>query len=548
MKINNLSKLYSVLKLRNLILFICIVKCINFCYGCDNSGNTIGTTSKSIAKDTVLKGTFNPSSGIVFDSTAVDRFLKSKPAFKEFEKDFRKFYQLRKYNFVWYDKKGLIESANNLFAQLEYQQNEGILKHIPYKAQYDSLISKYTNSTSHPSPDINLELMLTGQYFNYAKNVWAGSQNEKASTIGWYLPRKKLSYSELLEKNISGKDTTVGQKAVIPQYNALKQALSKYRRFENEADQKIILSDSLKKIRPGGTLPAIAKLRKRLVQLGNLEADNHSMVYDDVLQKGIFDFKETHGLTRNDIIDRTFIAELNVPIKKRIGQIIVNLERMRWIPTENHGDEFILINIPAYLLHYYEKDKIVWGCNVVVGKAMTKTEIFSGEMKYVILSPYWNVPKSIVNKEIIPGIRKNPNYLADHRMESFNGGYRQKPGPNNSLGLVKFIFPNSSNIYLHDTPSKSLFSEDARAFSHGCVRVEKPRDLAIRILRQKPEWTPAKLDAGMHSGVETTITLTKKIPVYIGYFTAFVDPEGKLNFRNDIYSRDARLLSMLMKN
>jgi len=247
MKINNLGITCSLLKLRNLILFICIVKCINFCYGCDNSGNTIGTTSKSIAKDTVLKGTFNPSSGIVFDSTAVDRFLKSKPAFKEFEKDFRKFYQLRKYNFVWYDKKGLIESANNLFAQLEYQQNEGILKHIPYKAEYDALISKYTNSTSQPSPDIDLELMLTGQYFNYAKNVWTGSQNEKASTIGWYLPRKKLSYSELLEKNISGKDTTVGQKAVIPQYNALKQALSKYRRFENEADQKIILSDSLKK-------------------------------------------------------------------------------------------------------------------------------------------------------------------------------------------------------------------------------------------------------------------------------------------------------------
>jgi len=224
-------------------------------------------------------------------------------------------------------------------------------------------------------------------------------------------------------------------------------------------------------------LQAIAKLRKRLVQLGNMEADNHSLVYDDMLQKGIFNFKETHGLSRNDIIDRTFIAELNVPIKKRIGQIIVNLERMRWIPTENHGDEFILINIPAYLLHYYEKDKIVWGCNVVVGKAMTKTEIFSGEMKYVILSPYWNVPKSIVNKEIIPGIRKNPNYLADHRMESFNGGYRQKPGPTNSLGLVKFIFPKFQQYLPARYPFKILIQRGCKGFQSwmcSCGRAEGP--------------------------------------------------------------------------
>ena len=148
-----------------------------------------------------------------------------------------------------------------------------------------------------------------------------------------------------------------------------------------------------------------------------------------------------------------------------------------------------------------------WTCGVVVGKPMTKTVIFSGNMKYVVFSPYWNVPTSIINKEVKPGMARNKNYLASHNME-WNGGHvRQKPGPKNSLGLVKFLFPNSNNIYLHDTPSKSLFAEDKRAFSHGCIRVAQPKDLAIRVLRQYPEWTPEKIDAAMHAGKEQYVTL-----------------------------------------
>ena len=179
---------------------------------------------------------------------------------------------------------------------------------------------------------------------------------------------------------------------------------------------------------------------------------------------------------------------------------------------------------------------------------MTKTVIFSGKMQYVVFSPYWNVPPSIINSEVKPGMRRNKNYLARHNMEWNGGRVRQKPGLSNSLGLVKFLFPNSNNIYLHDTPSKSLFSEDKRAFSHGCIRVSKPRDLAIRVLRQMPEWTPEKIDAAMHAGKEQYVTLQKTIPVYIGYFTAFLSSDGQLNFRTDIYKRDDSLLEMLMQH
>jgi len=177
---------------------------------------------------------------------------------------------------------------------------------------------------------------------------------------------------------------------------------------------------------------------------------------------------------------------------------------------------------------------------------MTKTVIFSGNMSYIVFSPYWNVPQSIINKDVKPGMARNKNYLAKHNMEWNNGQVRQKPGKNNSLGLVKFMFPNSHNIYLHDTPSKSLFEKDSRAFSHGCVRVGKPRDLAITLLKDDPDWTPERIDKAMNAGKETSYTLKNKIPVYIGYFTAWVGENGEINFYEDIYNRDQRLAEIMM--
>jgi murein L,D-transpeptidase YcbB/YkuD len=181
----------------------------------------------------------------------------------------------------------------------------------------------------------------------------------------------------------------------------------------------------------------------------------------------------------------------------------------------------------------------------VVGKEANKTAIFQGNLKYIVFSPYWNVPSSILNKEILPAIRRNPNYLRAHNMEWNGKGVRQKPGGNNSLGRVKFLFPNSFSMYLHDTPSKSLFQEDRRAFSHGCIRVSEPRRLALHLLRNEPEWTEEKVDAAMNSEREQYVTVRKPLPVTIVYFTAWVDGQGRINFRDDIYKRDARLMDMI---
>jgi len=237
---------------------------------------------------------------------------------------------------------------------------------------------------------------------------------------------------------------------------------------------------------------------------------------------------------------------MNQPIEERIKQIMVNMERCRWISPEiTNAYEYIGINIPSYNLTFIRDGKVILKSPVVVGKAMNKTVVFSGKMSYIVFSPYWNVPISIIKKEIKPAIARNKNYLAQHNMEWNSGNVRQKPGKNNSLGLVKFIFPNSNNIYLHDTPSKSLFENETRAYSHGCVRVGKARDLAINILKEDKNWTIPKIDAAMNLGKENTYVLKNQIPVYIGYFTAWVGEDGEINFFQDIYDRDDQLAKLI---
>jgi murein L,D-transpeptidase YcbB/YkuD len=252
------------------------------------------------------------------------------------------------------------------------------------------------------------------------------------------------------------------------------------------------------------------------------------------------------GEQQDAVIGPAMLAELKVPVEKRIQQLMVNMERSRWVPVALKGD-YLLINIPEYKLHVIANDSLLWSMNVVVGTATNKTVIFNGNIKYIVFSPYWNVPGSILKKEVLPGIKRNPNYLANHNMEWNGNGVRQKPGANNSLGLVKFLFPNSFDIYLHDTPSKSLFGETNRAFSHGCIRLAQPQKLAEYLLSNDSSWNTDKIVAAMNSGKEKYVTLTQTMPVFIAYFTAWVDRKGQLNFRKDVYNRDSRLIGMMME-
>jgi murein L,D-transpeptidase YcbB/YkuD len=237
------------------------------------------------------------------------------------------------------------------------------------------------------------------------------------------------------------------------------------------------------------------------------------------------------------------------------------MERMRWM-SDSVPDNYFIVNIPEFRLHVFEDRKYSWSSIVVVGKAITATVIFSGTVSTVVFSPYWNIPPSIIKNEILPELKRNRNYLHQKDMEAvMNNGtmiddseinwhaytsgvpftIRQRPGKTNALGLVKFLFPNSYNIYMHDTPSKNFFQEDKRAFSHGCIRVAEAVKLANYVFRYDSTMTSEKIGTLMNSGIERFVPLKNAIPVFVYYFTAWVDHNGKINFRKDIYGHDAKL-------
>ncbi len=274
-------------------------------------------------------------------------------------------------------------------------------------------------------------------------------------------------------------------------------------------------------------------------------------------------FQEHHGIKPSGVIDAATRAAMKVSIDDRIHQVATNLERWRWMP-DDLGAQHLMVNIPSYLLMARENGKTIKDIRVVVGKPGNETPVFSGLMETVVFSPYWNIPDSIVQGETAPTVAKDPKYLARNNMEilrvSASGptlvnpsdvnwddpeelrqlAFRQRPGSTNALGHVKFLFPNPHNVYLHDTPADALFARTGRAFSHGCIRVEEPEELAKYVLRSDADWTTPKILMAMNSGIENHVRLNSTIPVHIVYFTAWVDAKKGLHFKSDVYGYDRR--------
>jgi L,D-transpeptidase YcbB len=515
-------------------------------FGCSQARNnkdgvvTPVSTPVLATADTInpsdIAGNFSDQAEFRFDSSEINKFINSHPAFKSYTDEFTRFYSARKYTYAWYSKAGLIEQSNILYNRVMQLRDNGIPDPAPYIEEYNQMMEDQSSDLS-----TERELMLTGQYLFYADKVLTGISDSDTRSIKWYIPREKMDYASLLDSLLTGKADT--RKLLFPQYYKLQERLKAYYEIEKRGSWVTIKPDR-KKYQSGDSSPVIREIRKKLFLSGDLRQDNQSDVFDEDMVVGIKEFQRRYGLMEDGVAGPGVLREMAAPLSKRIEQIAINMERCRWLPNET-SEDYLFVNIPQFKLVAMERDSIVFSCNVVVGTATNKTVIFRGDMKYVVFSPYWNVPQSIINKEILPAMKRNPNYLAKHNMEYNGGKIRQKPGSNNSLGLVKFLFPNSFNIYLHDTPSKSLFNEDRRAFSHGCIRVSEPYELARYLLRFDPDWTPEKIKAAMNSGKEQYVTLNKTVPVYLVYFTAFVDSRGKLNFREDIYNRDPTLKEML---
>lgn len=356
------------------------------------------------------------------------------------------------------------------------------------------------------------------------------------------------------------------------QYDKLREALARYRALEAERPP-VYLTAALP-VRPGAALDGAASLRKLLVAFGDLSADAPTVAgrYDSMLAQGVWHFQERHGLVATGVIDRPTLQALNTPISKRVEQLELALERLRWLPDLD-GGRFIGINIPMFRLWAWDTAvpaEAPISMGVVVGKALnTRTPVLSDEMRYLIFRPYWNVPRSIVASELLPAVTRDPGYLRRHDMEIVQGGgddahpvaasaetlemlrhgtlrVRQRPGPKNSLGLVKFIFPNDDNVYLHGTPATQLFGRMRRDFSHGCVRLEDPVALAHWVLDDQPRWTRQRIEEAMAGSSSLRVNLSRPIPVILYYMTAMVMPSDQtLHFAADIYGHDAALARAL---
>jgi murein L,D-transpeptidase YcbB/YkuD len=313
-------------------------------------------------------------------------------------------------------------------------------------------------------------------------------------------------------------------------------------------------------IEPGSRDPRVVTLAERLRVTGDLENEGRVFGdYDDELQAAVLRFQSRHGLETDALVGPATLRALNVPIERRIDQLLVNLERTRQV-FENTRKDFVLINIPAFEAYLFRRGKKAWATNVVVGEVESETPLFEAQMKQVVLNPTWSVPYSIASEELLPRIQQDLNFLARGGYDLFtavgnpvdpatvdwtalhknNFPFKlvQRPGTLNELGKVKFLFPNRYDVCMHDTPAKILFSKYSRAFSHGCIRVEEPLDFAERLLEQEG-WTRQQIDIQLESAETRTINLAEPLPVILAYLTAVVDEAGTVYFYRDIYDRDA---------
>jgi murein L,D-transpeptidase YcbB/YkuD len=359
-----------------------------------------------------------------------------------------------------------------------------------------------------------------------------------------------------------------------PGYRRLMQALQTYAELAKRDDGEL-LPPVTKAIVTGGSYPGVPRLKRLLRLVGDLPPDAsvsaEGTTYDAALVDAVKKFQGRHGRDPNGRIGAQTLADLNVPLSRRVQQMQLALERWRWMPEAYQGAP-IIVNIPEFRLRAYDKDfNVGVTMNVVVGSSFGHdTPVFADAVTYVVFRPYWEVPSSIIRAELIPHILKDPGYLAnkgfeivDSRQKVVSTGpvardalnqlragtlfIRQIPGPKNSLGLVKFVFPNSDNIYMHDTPAAEAFAKSKRDFSHGCIRLEKPADLAAWVLRDNPGWNLERIHAAMNGTATQQVNLAHPIPVLIVYLTAIVLEDGLVHFFDDIYGHDATLQQALAK-
>lgn len=514
-----------------------------FC-ACKNS------TSKNqidISKDfsdtlhaSIVTGNFTASSPFTIDSLFIEKFFIRFPNLLPYHPQVMEFYSKRNFELAWHDSLGKLEVAQVVMNRVMQMEENGLSIQVPYLEEYKRLSNKFKNDSLDYA-----DVMQTAQYFHFAQRVLGGVSAKEVLSLEWYIPKAKKNYIELLEKLVNG-DLGAMDKSIFPQYHLLKKQLIKLRSIQKNGGWPFVYIHK-KKLKQGDNDSSVINIKTRLNITGELDQNDSTTFFTKELIDAVRLFQANHGLVVDGEIGMQTLQQMNVPVEDRIRQVIINMERCRWLPNETVGD-YLMVNIPSFNLLVMHGDSLVFRCEAIVGKETNRTAIFKGMMKYIVFNPYWNVPDNILEKEILPALSKQKDYLNLNHMEWHEGRLRQMPGPDNALGAIKFVFPNPFDIYLHDTPSKGLFKEKKRAFSHGCIRISAPHRLASYLLREQTSWEKGKIDQVIAAQKEHYVKLDKEVPVYILYLTSYVDFHGNLNFREDLYQKDQALMQMMFKN
>lgn len=476
-------------------------------------------------------------------------------------------YERNNFQLIW----GNLQNVNDLLNELKNIEEDGL---NPEDYHLSTLLIQKLNLEQNKSPEPSLladyDILLTDSLIRLIYHLYFGKVDPENLHPNWKMTHEinDTDPIEEIERTLRSNQLADVFKKIRPQlksYNLMKAALKRYREIQEAGGWEPIPEGPT--LRVGMTDERIPKLRKRLAVTGHFEGtDTKSDHFDEELEKAVVRFQKRHHLVADGNVGKKTYKALNVPVKRKIDQIRVNLERSRWI-SRNIPEEFIIVDIAGFQISYYQNFNIKWTSKVQVGKSSRKTPVFNSQIKYIIFNPVWTLPPTVLKEDILPAIKKNPDYLQKMKINVIDRKgmivdpssidwsaysdkhmpytFRQEPGPHNSMGRIKFIFPNKYFIYLHDSPSRSLYALEDRAFSSGCIRVEKNIELAEILLNDPENWNQQNIRNLIDTLKTKRVNLTKPMPISLFYWTIRFDEKGNIIFKKDIYDRDKEVLNGL---
>ncbi|OGW38279.1 MAG: hypothetical protein A2Y97_04655 [Nitrospirae bacterium RBG_13_39_12] len=490
-----------------------------------------------------------------------------------------RFYEKRDFQPVWSGNEGPLPKARELIEAIENAKFEGLIPYYYHLEKIKSLLWELSNKKKKiilfkDEDLVAFDLLLTDAFLMLGCHYSSGCVDPLTIEAEWFITREILDVVSVLDSALKKDNIEEALKKLLPpgdSYSRLRSALDYYRKILVKGGWPIVTDGpALKK---GVKSRRIIELRKRLTVSGDMDIkdDKKSELFEEGVKQAVLKFQKMHGLETDGVVGPLTLKMLNVSAKERVRQLELNMERMRW-SFRDLGQRYIIVNIADFELYVVENGEILFNMKVVVGKPFRQTPVFSKKMTYIVINPSWNVPKSIAIEDILPKIKKDADYLAKQKIKvikgwdknseeidpetinwskvagnNFNYWLQQEPGILNPLGGIKFMLPNRFGVYLHDSPSRRLFAESKRSFSHGCIRVERAVDLAEYLLKSDPDWTREKIVDAIEDGKEQEVPLPEPINVHILYLTAWVDNDGFIQFREDIYGRDEQLDKSLRK-